>query len=383
MNRGKPHLAIPRQQEGDYNEQSSPSTLTGGSILERTPDNWWWWVLGGLFILIFGLGFWDIFDSIARPLGLFVLGMTLAFAIAPIVVWMQRWIPRVAAIVIIYLLILALVIGLGFLLYPSITQEAQAISEQAPQFVDQVRNFIPAGDQISMDRITNTFVDQLGTISSSLISLPISIGTYIFEILLVFFISAYLLEEGPRLMDFLLTLFPEERRDKVDRLMHDMGSAMGGYIRGTIIDATVVGLLVYFGLLLIGYDYPLLLAIQAGLFELIPNIGPVLSAIPIGLVGLLHSPTQALLGIGLLTLIQQLEGYFLVPFIMRSQTNISPLMVIMALVIGAGLGGLLGVLVAIPLTAALRIFILRVAAPQIRRWMGVRNPELAGEHEHA
>ena len=136
-----------------------------------------------------------------------------------------------------------------------------------------------------------------------------------------------------------------------------------------------MGVFTYVGLTIIGLDLALTLSILAGLLEVIPVLGPVLAAIPMLIIALLESPTQALVVLLFVLALQQVESRILLPFIMRSQTEVSPLLVLVAIFVGEALGGLLGAIVAIPLVSMLRVFVQRVVAPWARRRTGAPSLE--------
>ncbi len=152
---------------------------------------------------------------------------------------------------------------------------------------------------------------------------------------------------------------------------------MGGFVRGVVIDAAIIGALVYIGLLVIGVKYTLALALIAGLGEVVPIVGPIVGAIPALLVALLDSPTQALIVAGFFLAVQQIESNIVTPFVMRSQTDIPPILTLLALLVGGALGGIFWALVAIPVAGALRVLVLHLVAPAIRRWTGAPGPDAA------
>jgi predicted PurR-regulated permease PerM len=142
---------------------------------------------------------------------------------------------------------------------------------------------------------------------------------------------------------------------------------MGGYVRGVVIDALIVGLLATAGLWLIGYEYAVVAGLISAIGELFPVIGPVLAAVPIVLVALLDSPRQAIIVLVFYILLQQVEGQILTPLVMKSQTDVPEVLVLFALVSGAAVAGLLGALVAIPAAAAARVIVVDALAPALRR----------------
>jgi predicted PurR-regulated permease PerM len=142
---------------------------------------------------------------------------------------------------------------------------------------------------------------------------------------------------------------------------------MGGYVRGSVINGLIVGLLTFIGLLIIGVDTPLVLGIFAGILEFIPILGPFIAGVLIVLTALLQSPLLALLAAFYVLVMQQMESNILVPYIMRRQTELSPLLALLAVFFGGVAGGLVGVLAAVPAAAALQVILVSLAAPAARR----------------
>ncbi len=139
-------------------------------------------------------------------------------------------------------------------------------------------------------------------------------------------------------------------------------------------DGAIIGATTYVGLLVIGVDFPLALGLIAGLLEILPIVGPIIAALPVFAIAILQSPLKALVAMVFIIIVHQLEGNVVVPNVMRSQTNISPLLVLLALAGGFAVGGLLGALTAIPLVTVARILLLEAVAPAVRRWTGAAGP---------
>jgi predicted PurR-regulated permease PerM len=145
---------------------------------------------------------------------------------------------------------------------------------------------------------------------------------------------------------------------------------MGGFIRGELLAALIIGLLTYIALLIIGFPYAIVLAVLAGLLEFIPLIGPFIMAGVLVTVGLSQSLNQAAIALGLSILIQQIESNIVLPNVMRQEAKVSPLLVLLSVLGGEHIGGLVGALVAIPVVAGLRILAIRVVAPAVRARTG-------------
>lgn len=176
-------------------------------------------------------------------------------------------------------------------------------------------------------------------------------------VITVFFLSFYMLVEGPAMKAGLLALVPRSNRAQVARVLDRVGLKFGGWLRGQLFLSAIIGVAAAAGMAAIGMPYAVLLGIYAGLVEFIPMIGPTLSAIPAVFLSLFQPWWKIAFTIAWYTLIQQTEGNFLVPRVMRQAVGLSPLLTILALVIGAKLLGLVGALVAVPVAAALQVVV--------------------------
>jgi predicted PurR-regulated permease PerM len=146
--------------------------------------------------------------------------------------------------------------------------------------------------------------------------------------------------------------------------------AMGGYLRGLLIDGSILGTVTYIGLMLLGVRFPLLLGVLAGMGEIVPIAGPVIAGSVIVLVALFQSPQLALFTLIFVLILQQLESNVLVPLVMKSQVDISPLFTLIGIAMGGTIGGFLGAIVAVPVAAAITALVKVAIAPAIRRRTG-------------
>ena len=153
-------------------------------------------------------------------------------------------------------------------------------------------------------------------------------------------------------------------------VLHEIGRNMGGYVRGTLINAAIMGVLAWIGLQVIGVPFALVLGVLTMLGELVPILGPVIVGAIVAVIALGRSLELAIGAVVLYTVLIQVEGHVLTPNIMRRQTNVPQTLVLFAIVVGAGAGGLLGVIVSVPVAAAFRVFVLEVLAPWERRLAG-------------
>ncbi len=309
------------------------------------------------------------------------LAITLGEAMRPLVERLQRLhVPQALAVIFVYLVGLLVFGGLiALLLAPLITQ-INTFTARAPTYLQQIQNWAAQLDQSLhanssvgqiIDAIAQQLVKALQNAVPGLLNVPVTVVADIVGVVVVLTMALLWLGASGKLRGFLLSLFPEPTRPHATKVFAEMGTSLGGYVRGVLIAMLLIGVLSGLGLTLIGVPYALLLGVLAGLTELIPYLGPWISggvAILVALVTV--DPLKALEVFVLFNVIQQVEGNAVQPLVMSRQVHVEPLTVIVAILIGSALLGLMGAILAVPLAALVRILIVRVLAPAIRDALG-------------
>ncbi len=360
-------------------DTQSPRLDEADSRTSELSIAWWRGAAIGGVALAGALGALLMLWLLARPPTLLLIAIIIAQALTPIVARLDRWISRGIAVVLVYLALLLLAGGLGWLVIPPLVAEARILVENAPMLVDQSRAWLNGIDAASADRVAAAAQSAVNRFSDVILSLPFVLFSSVIDVVLIVFMSIYWLIATPALSRFALSLFPPEHRQRAGSVLGAMGQTMGGYVRATAINGLIIGVMTYVGLLVIGVEYMLVLAVLAGLGEFLPVIGPILAATPATAVAALESPQQAVIVTVFFIALQQLESNLLVPIIMRSQADVPPLLSLFALLGGSTLAGILGAVVAIPLAGALRVLVVRVFAPAEREWSGADEQEVRAE----
>ncbi|HET7564643.1 MAG TPA: AI-2E family transporter [Gemmatimonadaceae bacterium] len=324
--------------------------------------------------LVLGAGTLILVWLTAEAIGLLILAITLAEALAPIADWLDRYMPRWVAIVVVYLVLFALLGAIGWIVIPALVAQARALIALVPTMIDKFHGFVSRWDRLIGGHLEETLPGWVSGATGFVVQLPLRVLQWVIDLAIIVFLSIYWLFGSPSITRFALSLLPEPRRARAGRVLHDMGRSMGGYVRGTVIDAAIMGAFAWLGLFLIGVHYPVVLGVLTMCGELIPIIGPVTVGVLVVLVALFQSFTKAVFAAILYTVLVQLEAHLLAPNVMETQTDVPQTLVIFAIAAGGALGGFLGVLVSIPVAAALRVFVLEVVAPAERRGVGAPQP---------
>lgn len=265
----------------------------------------------------------------------------------------RKKIPRPISILLFYLLTLTLFGGGVALLIPPFIEQSKTLLASAPFFLEAINRFFLY--QLPIEEILKSASGNLNFLGGNIFRLTWGFFGNIVTLMSVFVFTFYLLLRWDNLGKFLSAGFgPEER---MTRLLNHIESGLGNWLRGELLLMLVIGLMSYIGLTALGIPYALPLAIFAGLLEIIPIIGPIVSAIPAIIVTLAISPLLALATAALYFLIQQLENNLIVPKVMERAVGIDPLATILALMIGAKLMGVWGALLAVPFVLLAKIVI--------------------------
>ncbi|NTU72999.1 AI-2E family transporter [Candidatus Roizmanbacteria bacterium] len=264
-------------------------------------------------------------------------------ALKPAVELLERKrVPHMIATLGVYMLFVLTFSFLVSLIVPPIILETGNLIKNFPAIVQvlspSVSRFI---DISSLTQYVPNVTNQLLQIASGLFS------NTLFIISTLFFGYYFLAEKN--IFEKLVSHFLDEHHaQKAVRIFERAEKRMSSWFWGEITLMTVVGALTFIGLTLIGMKYPLPLAVLAGLFEVLPNIGPIISALPAVIIGFSQSYIYGFSTIGLYFLVQQLENNLIVPIVMKRAVGLNPIITLIALVVGGRLGGVVGVLLAIP-----------------------------------
>ncbi|MDH4210627.1 MAG: AI-2E family transporter [candidate division WOR-3 bacterium] len=304
----------------------------------------------------------------------FIIGIGLAYILAPIVDLLEkRKIPKILAILVCLIPVIAVLPLVIFFIVSGLVHEMQGLIKIIPAVIQQGQQYFRTGieklTELGMDIdpsiLTNTITNQLNSILSGIFNTMSQIGRGIGSIILVIYnlviipLSAYLLlADRKRIMAWFRNLFLPPERKQIDGFIQTLNYSLARFFRGQIVLMTVVGFIVGAALWLLGIRYYLLLGLVAGICNLIPNIGYILSFIPALLIGLTSAnPLLSLIKIVSVYVGEQvLENFYLGPVIIGRASRLHPLVVMIALIIGGATFGIWGVLLAIPVTIFVREF---------------------------
>lgn len=305
----------------------------------------------------------------------FLLGLAIAYVIAPGVNWVAAVLPirqsrphiaRGIAILVIYASIAGIGTGLGFMLVPDAIDEIERFGDQLPETIDKARErlqnfydeYVPAGQHERTDRWLEDFGDAAADWGAGLIPDVIEFAGSTFTILIGYLAIPiwlyFTLKDHPRGVRSFIGMFPNEWRHDVRNVLGIGDAVLRNYLRAMLLQGLIVGVMSYIALRILDVQYPLGLAIIAGFTEMIPVIGPIIGAIPAILVALAQDPIKALWVALAFVIIQQIENNLIVPKIQGDFLRMHPGVIIILLVLAGAIGGLLFVILVVPAAALIR-----------------------------
>ncbi|UOQ87530.1 AI-2E family transporter [Gracilibacillus salinarum] len=334
-------------------------------------------ILIGIFIFIYTKisfvfhPFVVIFSTLAPPV---ILAFVAYYLLNPIVNLLERFrIRRIWGILILILGISGALTGIILLTAPAIEAQVKDLIQTFPSYLRQLGNelsnwiqnsFLAAyydeGYQWLMDQLSE--IPQLiGNYISSgyegIQNIASTITTTVVSIITFPFILFFLLKDGKKFQGFFIKLLPPKFRNDVSQILSNMDTQVGSYIQGQIIVATVIGMLLFIGYLIIGLDYAFTLAIVAAVTSVVPYLGPTIAIIPAIIIAIVNSPFMLLKLAIVWVAVQFLEGNFVSPNIMGKTMHIHPLTIIFVLLIAGNLFGVVGVILGIPGYAILKVVV--------------------------
>lgn len=330
-----------------------------------------WTVIRVLVLVIVSMIFLAALHKAAHAILLIFIAFFLALALNAPVHWIAQRIPgkrrgsRSIATAVSFLLVIA-VLGIFLAsITPPIIRQTNSFIDTAPHLIDEIRNQNGAVGKFvkhyHLQGQVNTVSQQLSVrlkhISSSAVSTITGIGTSLFAVLTVLVLTFMMLIEGPHWLGVVTEFFPTKKQDYARKLGHDMYKVIRGFVNGQVILAAIASLLISPMLFILHISYPIALIFVIFICGLIPMVGHTIGAIIVTLVALFHSFPAALALLVYYIVYQQLENYVIQPRIQANTTNLSPLLVFAAIVIGVSFSGLLGGLVAIPIMGCLRVVV--------------------------
>ncbi|MFS1513815.1 AI-2E family transporter [Chengkuizengella sp. SCS-71B] len=335
-------------------------------------------IMAALFMLLqikpMIIGIYNFISAVLAP---FIIAMIISYVLNPIVNLLSiRKVPRTLAVLLIYAVFITSITVILMNLIPMFMKQVKELNEHLPELTATVQKwldyvyenrFFPESVRLGVTNSLMNFENNIGKEVSQLIS---DIGSYINMMFLAFivpFLAFYMLKDFKLIEKGSLAIIPSKHRKQTVRLLINIDEALGNYIRGQFLVCVVVGILAYIGYWVIGMPYALLLASVVAVFNIIPYLGPFFGAAPAIIMAATISFKMVLFVAIVNIIVQILEGNVISPQIVGRTLHLHPMSIIFALLVGGELAGVVGLILAVPVFAVMKVIVHHVFDYYVQR----------------
>jgi predicted PurR-regulated permease PerM len=311
---------------------------------------------------------------IAREVITWVLiSLFLALALDPFVAWIERRgrLGRGPAIALAYLIVALLIVAIGLTFIPKLVDEVNGFVQALPNYVHDLTHgrgrlgFLERKYHVVekvREQVQNGGATRVLGLSGAAIAITKSVLTIIAATVTIIFLTFFMLLEGRAWVERFYGLLPERAQPRWRRVGHDVYRTVGGYVTGNLLISLIAGVSVTIVLLIMGVPYAVALGLLVAVLDLIPLAGATIAGIIVVAVSFLHSVPAGIVVAIFVIVYQQIENHFLQPVIYGRTVQLSPLVVLVAVLIGAALAGILGALAAIPVAGTIQVIVRDILA---------------------
>ncbi|KIL37224.1 permease [Cohnella kolymensis] len=320
---------------------------------------------------------WSIYDFLRAVFAPFLIAMIISYMLNPIVNLLHnRKVPRTAAVLLIYAVFIAACVVILMNVIPMFIEQVKELNEHLPEMImraqtlfDQFNNNNDLPDSVrdGVNRSLAGLEHQIEVRIAGFLNNIDAIVNVLFIAMIVPFLAFYMMKDMDVFERAALKYVPRAQRKHTVRLLKDIDHALGSYIRGQLLVSIFTGVFAYIGYLLIGMPYPLLMAGFVALFDIIPYLGPFFGALPALLMAATISWEMVVLVIVVNMICQNLESNVVSPQVVGRTMRMHPLTIILVLLVGGELAGLVGMILAVPFYAAMKVIVQHIAAYYIHR----------------
>jgi predicted PurR-regulated permease PerM len=297
---------------------------------------------------------------------LFFIAVLLSAVIAPMVDRMQiKKIPRWVGILLIYLFLFLLVAVAVYFLIPPLEKQFTDFAKNSPEYLGKMAAPLEKLDifferqniSFDADQVIDNFSQELYGYSNNIFSTTVGIFTGFLSVIIVLTLTFYMAVEEDGMKKFIVLIVPVRHKEYAASLVMRIKAKITRWMHGQLLIMLSIFALDFVGLSLAGVPYALFLAIFAGIMELIPYAGPVISAVPGVFLGFMISPFTGFMALLVYLVAQQFESHVIIPQVMKKAVGLNPIVIILALLIGAKLAGVTGAILSVPIATAVGLFL--------------------------
>jgi predicted PurR-regulated permease PerM len=350
---------------------------------------------GVLIVVAVALALYVIY-LLRRPLSWLVIAAFIAIAVSGPVNLLSQHMRRGFAIAIVYLTVILIPIGVGAVIVPSLVGQAEELADNAPEYAQDVTDYVNENETLrslnedydittKLEEEAATLPDRIPDAAGALRDIGVGFVNSVFAGITILILSIFMVAGGRRWIEAAVsgrllasaggaeppaTRDPEQK-ERLERTLNHIGVAVGNYVGGALLQATIAGITSFIVLTILGVPFAAPLALLVFFFDLIPLVGATLAAVLVAIVTLfVDFPVALIVWVVYAIAYQQIENYVIQPQIQKRAVEVDPFVVLVAVLFGATLFGIIGALLAIPAAASIQI--------AIREWMAYRR-EILGE----
>lgn len=325
-----------------------------------------------LFFIVLSIivALFKAYPILGSTLSAFLIAVLLAYLLNPLVNKLEKMkINRYLGTAIVYLLLLFIIVGLGFLVIPSLIDQAENFLRNLPKMTNYGLNWIK--ETLDKNNLYNTDIyfqaenavkDYISSSSSKILdwsagllsSVTASIG-FLLTLVLIPIITFFLLTDKEKIFDSIKRIFPKKYYEDANLLYHEIDESMSNFVRGRILMAVFVGIVTMIALLIMRVDFAVVIGIITMISDIIPYVGPFVGFLPAAIFSLMVSPMKVVwVGI-VFFLINWVENNILGPKLLGESTGIHPIVILISIIIGGGMFGVWGMILSVPFVSLMMI----------------------------
>ena len=320
-------------------------------------------------LLMFVLG---VLKSAPTLVFIVVFSVLLVYLLAPVVGYLKRFMPKHFAVLITFVVLIAAIVGFGAIVLPLLVNQAQQLVTAIPGATIKAQSAINDPDNHFFRDLPQSIKDEISAAPQRFFDLmkkyALVIGqqglaaifsafSLFLTLIIIPVLALYLIFDYRELERGIVGFFPPKHRERTIAILHDLSNVMGAFVRGQVLDGLCVGFMIWLLLAIMHVPFALVIAVAAGVLNLIPYAGAIVGFVPSVLVALAYNGWENALIVAIgFCVIQQIDGDFIVPRIMNASVKLSPVVIIIAIIGFGSLFGIIGALMAVPLAAMMRVF---------------------------
>jgi predicted PurR-regulated permease PerM len=336
-------------------------------------------VVAGVVLILY------VLYLLRKPISWLVIAAFLAIAMTGPVNFFQRHMKRGLAITLVYFGLLMIPIGLGAVLLPPIVNQVSDVATNAPEYVQDIEDYVNDNETLrdlnqkyditeKLQTEAEKLPSKAGDAAKVLRDIGFGLVSSIFAGVTILILSVFMVASGPRWIEGFIRMQRPEHADRIERTLRRIANAVGNYVGGALLQATIAGLAAFIVLTILGVPFAGPLAVVIFVFDLIPVIGATIGAVLVGVVtAFVDFPVSLIVWVIFAIVYQQVENYLIQPQIQRRATKIEAFIVLVAVLFGSTLFGVLGAILAIPVAASIQI--------GVQEYRAYRRELLAAEEE--